>query len=120
MAQKKLTKLELKQFTGTEYYYRHSLAPRVLLTNGAKYVAEVAGAYWLIDKIAFAQAHKTIAAEEFQVWHLTVRPNHTATLTCEDGNDHEVFNKWITYTDFPLEEITFYFTGNVIMLPGEY
>jgi hypothetical protein len=27
------------------------------------------------------------AAEEFQVWKLTVRPDRSATLTCDDGNE---------------------------------
>jgi hypothetical protein len=49
-----------------------------------------------------------------------MHPDHTATLTCEDGNGNVVFPKAIPYTDFPLEEITFYFTDNVILLPSEY
>jgi hypothetical protein len=57
---------------------------------------------------------------EFQVWKLTVHPDRSATLTCDDGNDNIVFTKKIEYTDFPLNEITLYFANHVIHLPSEY
>jgi hypothetical protein len=37
-----------------------------------------------------------------------------------DGNGNVVFRKALDYTDFPLEEITLYFTDRVILLPSEY
>jgi hypothetical protein len=42
----KLTKAERNQFTGSEYWYRHSLNREVVYTDGAKHVAEHGGAYW--------------------------------------------------------------------------
>jgi hypothetical protein len=77
--------------------------------------------YWLLDEIAIIQPYdKAVAAEEFQVWILTVRPDRKATLTCDDGNGKIVFTKEIEWTDFPLDEIKFYFTDNTILLPSEY
>ena len=35
MTQKTLTKAELRQFTGNEQWYRHSLVRNVLYTDGA-------------------------------------------------------------------------------------
>jgi hypothetical protein len=79
------------------------------------------GAYWLIDEIALAQRHvKRVAAEEFQLWKLAVKPDHTALLTCEDGNGKAVYSKPIEYTDFPLAEVAFYRTNKTILLPSEY
>jgi hypothetical protein len=87
----------------------------------AKYVADQAGAYWLLDEIALAERYeKTVAGEEFQLWKLTVNADRTATLTCEDGNGKAVYRKAIEYTDFPLPEIALYFTNSVILLPSEY
>jgi len=63
---------------------------------------------------------KRAAAERFQVWKLVVRPDNTAALTCNDGNYNVVFTQEIPFTDFPLDEITFYFTNNVIYLPSEH
>jgi hypothetical protein len=119
--QTKLTKSALDQFTGSENWYRHGINRSVLFTDGAKYLADQAGAYWLLDEIAITQRHdKHVATEEFQVWKLAVRTDHTATLNCDDGNGKIVFSKEIEYTDFLLDEITLYFTNNVIHLPSEY
>ena len=117
---KTLQQADLRQFTGTETWFRHPLARKVLYTEGVQYVAEQGGAYWLLDALAFAQAIPAIAAEPFQFWTLTVRPNQTATLVCEDGNGKVVHTQEIPFTDFPLDEIKFYFTDNVILLPSEY
>jgi hypothetical protein len=118
---KKLTAADLRQFTGSEQWYRHALVRDVLFTDGAKYVADQAGAYWLLDEIALAQGYeKSVAGEEFQLWKLKVNSDHTATLTCEDGNGRAVYSKTIEYTDFPLPEIALYFTNKTILLPSEY
>mgnify|MGYP000863103850 CR=1 FL=1 len=116
-----LTANALRTFTGTEHWYRHPLVRNVLYTDGARYVAEQGGAYWLLDAIAFAQkAVVAVAAEEFQLWKLTVQTDRSARLICEDGNGGVVFSKAIDYTDFPLPEIDLYFTNGVILLPSEY
>jgi hypothetical protein len=41
---------DLAQFTGSEHWYRHGMVRSVLFTDGAKYVADIAGAYWLLDE----------------------------------------------------------------------
>lgn len=116
-----LTHAELAQFTGTETWYRHGINRNVLFTDGAKYVADHAGAYWLLDEIALTQRfNKGVAAEEFQVWKLTVNEDRSANLVCDDGNDNIVYAKRIAFTDFPLDEMVLWFTGNTILLPGEY
>jgi hypothetical protein len=117
----KMTAGELQQFTGSEQWYRHGIVRDVLFTDGAKYVADQGGAYWLLDEIALAQrGDRRVAGEEFQLWKLTVNSDHTATLTCEDGNGNAVYSKAIEYTDFPLPEVELYFTSNTILLPSEY
>jgi hypothetical protein len=118
---RQLTEGDLRQFTGSEQWHRHGIVRNVLFTDGAKFVADQAGAYWLLDEIALAQRYqKGVADEEFQLWKLTVNPDHTATLACEDGNGNAVYSRSIEYTDFPLPEIALYFTGNTILLPSEY
>ena len=118
---KSLTKADLAQFTGSEYWYRHNLVRKVTYTDGARHVAQAGGAYWLLDEMAFQQLDESrVAAEKFQVWTLKVNSDSTATLTCEDGNKNVVYTKHLEYTDFPLDEITFYFIDNVILLPSEY
>src|SRR3984885_10108593 len=118
---KTLTENDLRQFTGTEYWYRHGLNRKVLFTDGAKHVADAGGAYWLLDEIALAQRYeKAVAAEEFQVWTLTVKDDRTGRLSCEDGNGKTVFEKAIPFTDFPVERITLWFENSTIYLPSEH
>ena len=82
MSNKKLDPAVLAQFTGSEHWYRHGLVRDILFTDGAKYVADAGGAYWLIDEIAIAQRfEKAVAAEEFQVWKLTVNPDRTRAVS---------------------------------------
>jgi hypothetical protein len=84
----------LRQFTGSEHWYRHGLVRTVVFTDGAKYVAYQAGAYWLLDTIALSQRfEKRVAAAAFQVWTLTVRPDHTATLTCDAATARRCIGK---------------------------
>lgn len=121
MTNKTLTESDLSQFTGSENWYRHGINRAVLYTDGARYVAEHGGAYWLLDAIAIAQAHvKAVAAEEFQVWTLKVNTDHSAQLTCEDGNGNAVHEQKLKFTDFPLPEVKFFYCNNVIHLPSEY
>jgi len=116
-----ITQADLLQFTGTENWYRHGLNRAVLFTDGAKYVADTCGAYWLLDEIALSQRYdKRVAGEEFQVWTLSVNPDRTAMLACGDGNGNEVFSKQIAFTDFPLDSVTLWYTDNTILLPSEY
>ena len=117
-----LTPHILNRFTGSEHWYRGCINRRVLFTDGAKHVADCGGAYWLLDEIALAQLHvKAVAAERFQVWTLNADiVRHTGTLTCEDGNGNRVFEKALEFTDFPVPEITLWFTDNTILLPSEY
>ena len=112
--------LELRQFTGTEGYYRLSLS--VVLTDGTKYLADTAGAYWLMDAISTYLPQFT-GREEFVVAKLNVG-NGNADLVLDNGNGHVLDTQHIEYTDFPLQSIQLYacWAGEfwVLMLPSEY
>jgi hypothetical protein len=47
-----LAEVQLRQFTGSENWYRHGINRSVLFTDGAKFLAGQGGAYWLLDIIA--------------------------------------------------------------------
>jgi hypothetical protein len=116
-----VTKQELAQFTGTDQWYRNGINHKVRFTEGAKYVADRAEAYWLLDEIALIQPYdKRVSAEPFQVWKLTVNPDASGQLVCQDGNGNVVYSDAISLTDFPGEGITLWFIDNTILLPSEY
>ncbi|MCA1452856.1 hypothetical protein I6F35_06425 [Bradyrhizobium sp. BRP22] len=116
----KLTHADLRQFTGTEQWFRHSLMRTILYTEGVQYLAESGGAYWLLDKVATWQLEPRVKAEPFQSWKLKVNENRTATLTCDDGKGNIVHSEAIDWTDFPLDQIELWVEGNVILLPSEH
>jgi hypothetical protein len=130
MLKDKVTQLD--QFTGTEAYHRWSLLfPRMVLTDGAKFVADnggTHGAYWLVDAIASHQrtAMKDPELRDIQFWKLTVKPDHSAVLTCRaDFGREPVITQRIEYTDFDLPEIDLWVapvdeSTYTILLKSEY
>lgn len=110
----------LSSFTGTSHYYPFSR--RHLLTDGTKYLADTAGAYWLMD--AAASHLDEIGTQD---WFVLIRlevQNRSAVMVYEDGNGHEHARQEIGYTDFPLSPIQLFASWNgthwIIMLPSEY
>ena len=113
---------ELRQFTGTERYYKYMF--NIVLTDGAKYLADRAGAYWLMDVVASWQLAKKVACEHFQAWNLNVQEDKKATVVADDGSGKEIARQKIPYTDFPLRSQRLYLVNDgryrVLMLPSEY
>ena len=113
---------ELQQFTGTEHYYKYMF--NIVLTDGTKYLADRAGAYWLMDVVASWQTAKKVACEHFQLWKLDVKEDKKATVSADDGNGKEIARQKIPYTDFPLRSQRLYLVNDgryrVLMLPSEY
>ena len=115
----------LGQFTGTENYYVNPLFGTGFgYTDGVKFLAENAGAYWLIDIIGSYQIDRRVKAEDFQLWTLT-RKGEGCVVSMTDGNDEKaIITQEVEFTDFPLETIKFYVCDNgrqkVCMLPSEY
>jgi len=116
---------ELAQFTGTEKYHRFSpLFRTVLLTDGAKHLAESCQCYWLMDIVGSVQTIKKVKSEPMQVFKLTTK-NSKGNVVVEDGNNNVLYKQKLDFTDFPLSEITIWCMdggdGNkIIMLPSEY
>lgn len=110
----------LTQFTGTQHYFR--LSRQCVITDGAKYLADSAGAYWLLDAAASYLAELG-TADWFVLVRLCVKDDR-AVLTLEDGNGGIRAHQTIPYTDFPASEQCLYACWDsqqwVLMLPSEY
>ncbi len=111
----------MAHFTGSDTFYRYGLAGDTLFTEGVKYVADAAGAYWLLDLISLANVYEPkVRSEEFQLWTLTVRDNAIGVVTCNDGNGRIVYEQLLDFTDFPEPGIKLYFCNGTILLSSEY
>lgn len=121
MSKENILKSALKQFTGTEYWYRHQLFSAFTYTDGVKYLAGEAGAYWLLDRIFACQYEfKNLKDEPFQTWEIEIHEDKSATLICTDGNCNKLHEEKIESTDFPIKSFRFYLIDNVLLLPTEY
>ena len=132
-----LTQLELRQFSGTEQYFKSSIfTSQMIHTDGVQYVVEN-GAGWLVDLVA---SHlKSVARWTFNSGGFAVvilRKNKTgngAKVRMSDGNGNEKTLQAVRYTDFPF--VAGEFDNNefkmfvqwdetnkrlIMMLPSEY
>jgi len=109
---------DLQNFTGTEQWYRHNLMHGTLYTEGVKYFADHAGAYWFLD-IADTELFPLQDQHGFLSITMTVA-NEQAIITATDGNETTLWEKKISFTDCPDGEYHFFFTNNVLLLTSEY
>jgi hypothetical protein len=78
---------------------------KLLLTDGAKFLADQAGCYWLYD-IVYSTLPR-LPDDWFAVVKLKVDLGaKRGVVIIEDGNGHEFYRQEIPFTDFPLAEIT--------------
>jgi len=124
---------KLAQCSGTSNYHQHWLGGKFLYTDGAKAMAELCGAYWLLDIVFSSQTATGIikyrkSGEFFQVWTLTRAADYEETgawfVTCEDGDYKELYRQGIPFSDFPLDDGMKLFVGAngeflVCYLPSE-
>lgn len=117
---------QLAQFTGSATFTRHGLVRSLLMTEGVAFLADQAGAHWLMDAIASYQHEARARAEPFQAWSLVVDAvTRSAVLAMTDGNSPTMLiRQEIDYTDFPLTEVALWCIAEgdhrVLMLPSEY
>ena len=106
---------ELQQQHGTEKYYRLNCTP-IVATDGVKAFADKGSAYWAVDDMC-------VRAVQLRQPFLAVTitsSNNKATITYEDGNDNQLKETKIPWTDLEEGTYKFFITDNVIMLTSEY
>ena len=112
---------ELRQYTGSENWYRHGLNRKMMYTDGVKFFAENGGeqgAYWLLDLIA-TDTWQFLKKEAFLMVSITVKDNK-AVCVVDDGNGRVIKTSHTTYTDLQAGIWKFYLTGDILLLPNEY
>ena len=117
----------LPHFTGTEHRHKYSsLFPNFLITDGVKFLADEAGAYWLIDAIGSYRSSYRDAGFALAVFGKnSTYPGGWALRIVDDIQSNTVYAfQEIEHLDFPLDEIKLYVINDgthwVILLPSEY
>jgi hypothetical protein len=108
---------ELANFYGTEQWYKHMFG--LLYTDGVKYFAEKAGAYWLLD-IVDTEIKPLLKREGFLDVQLIVAGTKAIIAVGNGNGGTDLFRRDIPFTDCPEGVWRFYLTDNVLLLPSEY
>ncbi len=107
---------QLREHTSTNNYYNYLCG--LLITDGAKALADQFECYWFLDIIASYQPQ--LKEEEFQVWILTKKEDGSAVISCTDGNDRILVTQNIPWTDFEAGAATVWVENGVGLLPSEH
>lgn len=108
---------ELRGFSGSTVFYMGPLGS-IRYTEGIRYLADRAGAFWLVDLVgSYQPQHRDIV---FQLWKIRVRDNQAIVSMREDCGEPAIVEQEIPYTDFPLDEFEFYVCNGMMMLKSEY
>lgn len=123
MPKNRTTALDLGQFTGSENLFAHPINPRFCYTDGIRYVAQTAGAYWLLDVLA-TELHLN-DSDYFGVVLLVVKDGQASLEVMDDLPPNRwMLRKNIRHTDFPEGVWKFYAVWDgeriTLMVPSEY
>jgi hypothetical protein len=114
-------KAALAKFTRIRNLYRH-WSGAFHYTDGVAFLAEHAGAEWLLDHIAAHQkrVRKDRDLRDLQIWAMRVTSPLTAEITCSRTKRDMAFREEIQlFSPFALDEVTLYLEDETLLLPSE-
>lgn len=109
----------LREHNGSDEYYKHGLS-NLHYTSGVQAACTSFKCYWFLDVVMSYQTKKFQEANEFQVWKLVRKKDNEFIAICEDGNDNKIITQIIEFSDFEHDNLTFWFTNRIVILPSEY
>jgi hypothetical protein len=118
-----LIKEDLKQYYGTENYYKHFSNANALYTDGFRAYMIKASCFWLFDIIA-TEFHDIVKSKDPDKFYLKVSVKDSkATNTLRDWEDKNLYTRQVGFTTHPEGEIEFPFgwdgTRTIISLYSE-
>jgi len=107
----------LPHFRGSAEYHKHKFLDHgLLLSEGAEYIRESCGSYWLFDIIS----QQSVKHEEFQVTLRQLKSQDWMVKFQDLDLEKVLYRQRIPYSDFPLLEIRLWFMNGVCYLPSEH
>jgi hypothetical protein len=116
---------DLRQFTGTEHYYKHAFNSKFVYTDGVRHFAQNAGggAYWFLDIMATEVYDLHKKKHAFLSVKMTVIGTK-AQIKATDGNDKVLWERELDFTDCPEGEWEFFMIHDgqqsVMLVTSEY
>lgn len=109
----------LRDYNGGDEYYKHGMS-KLHYTSGVQSACEQFKCYWFLDLVMSYQTGKFQEDNEFQVWKLQRKKDNEFIAICEDGDDNIILTQEIEFSDFEHDNLTFWFTNRIVILPSEY
>jgi hypothetical protein len=92
-----------KSRNGANEFYRHSLARKLVYTDGVQEVAEAAGAYWLLDVIG--TEFTPVMLKQFETGYgiatITIEVKDSRATIVMTAGEEELYQRKLEYTSFP-------------------
>ncbi|WP_347990259.1 DUF6876 family protein [Methylomonas sp. AM2-LC] len=113
----------LKDFIGTEHYYKHPVKTDLLITDGVKFFFEQTDSFWLFNLIAeeYFQLLSSYNFLLFNIYGSSSDDGEISRIQLTDGNGQIIAFQVINFQKLlPKGVWNFYLTNNVLMLPSEY
>lgn len=100
-------------------HYKHPLG--LHYTEGVRFLATEAKAYWLLDVICSYQPkiRKNPRLADFHFWTLKHDGKGGCHVICWEDKGKEVLRQHVPYTDFPQIDVKIYVEFGVMLLPAE-
>lgn len=114
---------QLHGFTGTEEWHKYLYG--LLLTDGAKALADKFECWWFLDIVASYQPQLRKKGLEYQYWTLQRHEGkETATVTCwsmanTTNPKYRVLKQEIAFTTFEPDFAQIWLKNDVLLLPTE-
>lgn len=111
---------DLREFTGTEHYYKDRSMVNLTYTDGVRYAVLSRECLWLVNLIySLKMYNQRIASEPFVTCEFTTSGT-SGVLVFTDGNDEILHIEEIDYTDFTGKGICMWYIDDTLILPSEY
>ena len=118
------TASDLANFYGSENWYRVGpLFGNVTVTDGVHFIMERGCSWMATDILAVVKVHPKVRGQEFvSIKFRKSRPSvdDSAVIEYGDGNGNVLYRQPYESTDCPVDEISFYFANDVLLLASEY
>lgn len=121
MLSKEEIESQLPSFTGTGQWYR--VSPRLVITDGIRFVLDNTGGYWLSAVVNSIQTLLSRTGKDISFQNYTLKrvpDTKTFNLIVDDGNNNILYEKVLVSNSFPLDSFKFYYMNNIMLLPSEY
>jgi hypothetical protein len=117
-------KRALKETRRTKTFYKYLYPGKspILISGACKFLLDNCDSSFLFDEIIKAQDLKILQGVKFQVFELRkLKKDLSWILSCQQISDKKLLiSKAISFSNFPIEEITIWLIDKVALLPSEY